>query len=338
MIRSAIGITKPKLSSKLMKLFNWNLERVIDSTVKDGIDAKQDMESVRGLFDYVVNNKVKIPAALINRVPDKMQNEVIIEQKHPMDELLEAIKILIDRVDLEIIGRGSASKGNRIPGLIDRQNTPIIELGLSAVNNPLYDLAIGLMKDYNRSIAIMLEKTKDKENVELLRKEGIEKIQADLLKDLSDFSDDERYLIANVWAYEIYKGSSAIHDSILWIGNKENLRGTASDTIAMLANAGLAFHVKKNGSIKRYAELKETVTELKEIRVWNKEGLCADLFSDVHEIFAENKQVLLGDIILNLGDEYKIDEGRYKVKAIVQSISRKDKVRTLKNSLTIYIY
>ena len=276
MLRSAIGITKPKLMSTLIKKFNWNLERIIDATVKEGVDAKEDMESVRGFFNYIIENRVKIPAALLNRFPEKMQSEVVIELKHPMDELLEAIKILIDRIDLEILGRGSASRSNRITGLIDNLDTPIVELGMSAVNNPLYDLAVGIMKDYKRTIAIMLETTKDKDYVELLRKEGIEVIQTDLLRKMSVFSSDERSLIVNIMAYEIYKGSSAVHDSIIWIGDKENLKGTASDTIVMLANAGLAYHVKKNGGVSRYQELKRAVTELKEVRVWSKEPFRAD--------------------------------------------------------------
>jgi len=338
MLRSALGITKPKLLTKLTKQFNWNLERIIDATVKEGNAAEADMESVHGLFNYVIENGVKVPAALINRFPDKMQNEVVIELRHPMDELLEAIKILIDRTDFEILGRGSASKGNRIPGLIDNLDTPLIELGMSAVNNPMYDLAVGIMKDYKKGIAVMLEQTKDNDNVELLRKEGIETIQTDLLRKMDDFSSDERTLIVNVWAYEIYKGSSAVHDSIIWIGDKEDFRGTAADTIAMLANAGLAFHVKKNGGVSRYQELKKAVTELKEVRVWSKEPLRADLFSGINEILAGNREILLGDTVFKIGDECTLADGSYKVKAIAQSISRKDKVRTLKNSLTIYLY
>ncbi len=337
MIRSAIGITKPKMLSKLMKSFNWNLERIIDATVKDGIDAKEDMEAVYGLFQYVIDNHVKVPNSLLNRFPDKMQSDVAIEPKHPMDLLLDAIKILIDRIDIEILGRGSASRGNRIPGLIDHLETPIIELGMTSINNPMFDMAIGLLKGYNRSIAIMLESTKDLENIEVVRKEKIDAIQADLLKELSGFSKDERSLMVNVIAYEIYKGNSAVHDSILWIGDKGDLPGTASDMIEMLANAGLGYHVKKNGSVKRYAELKKATTGLKEIRVWAKEELRPEIFLGINEILAENKQVLLGETLLNLGDECSLQEGSYQIKNITQSISRKDRNRILKNSLTIYL-
>ncbi|MHB1687915.1 MAG: hypothetical protein ACYCVH_11125 [Ignavibacteriaceae bacterium] len=337
MIRSAIGITKPKLLTRLIKQFNWNLERIIDATVKDGIDAKDDMEAVRELFNYVVENKVKVPKSLLNRFPEKMQIELTIESKHPLDLLLDAIKTLIDRIGLEILGRGSASRGNRIPGLIDHLETPIVELGLTSLDNPMFDLAIRLMKGYNRSIAIMLDKTKDMDNVEILRKEGIEKIQVDLLKELSVFSSDERSMIVNVFAYEIYKGNSAVHDSILWIGRKGDLTGTTSDMIEMLANTGLAYHVKKNGSVKRFTELKEASTELKEIRVWSKEEIRPEIFLGINEIIAENKQVLLGDTLLNIGDECKLQNGNYRVKTIVQSISRKDRNRILKNSLTIYL-
>ena len=337
MIRSSIGITNPELSAKLMRMYNWNLERVIDSIVKDGIDAKEDMEAVYGLFNYVVENKVKVPQSLLNRFPDKMQCLLNIDNKHPMDLLLGAIKILIERIDLEILGRGSASRGNRIQGMIDRIQTPIVELGLTSIDNPMFDIAVGLLKGYNREIAIMLESTKDMENAEFIRKEKIEAIQLDLLKELSGFSKDERVLIVNVCAYEIYKGNSAVHDSILWIGDKDNLRGIAADTIEMLANSGLANHVKKNGSITRYAELKKATTELKEIRVWSKEEIRPEKYLGIIEILAEGNQILIGDTFLNLGDECKLKEGCYKIKTIVKSISRKDRNRVLKNSLTIYI-
>ena len=202
----------------------------------------------------------------------------------------------------------------------------------------MYDLAVGIMKEYKRSIAIMLEKTKDEENVELLRKEGIEKIQSDLLRQMSDFSCDERSLIVNIWAYEIYKGTKAVHDSILWIGDKESLKGTAADTISMLANTGLAYHVKKNGGIKRYAELREAVTELKEVRVWSKNELRAEDYFNVKEILVEGKTALLDDSILNVGDEILLQDGNYNVKNVAQSRSRKNNGKVLKNSLTIYLY
>ncbi|MCL5030056.1 MAG: hypothetical protein M1480_13665 [Bacteroidetes bacterium] len=338
MIRSAIGITKPKLSTKLLKQFNWNLERIIDATVKDGIDAKDDMAAVQGLFQYVVENNVRVPKSLLSRFPEKMQNNISIESKHPMDLLLDAIKILIDRIDVEILGRGSASKGNRIPGMIDRIDTPIIELGLLAINNPLYDAAIGLLKGYNRDIAIMLETTKNVDNAELIRKEKIEAIQTKLLKKLSVYSLGDRQLIVNVFAYEIYKSSSSVHDSILWIGDKGNNRGTTSDMIEMLANVGLAYHIKKNGSVTRYAELTEVISELKQIRVWSKEELRADIFSSASEIMVDDKSVLINDKILNLGDECKITSGSYKIKNVVQSVSRKNNSRFLKNSITVYLF
>jgi hypothetical protein len=66
--------------------------------------------------------------------------------------------------------------------------------------------------------------------------------------------------------------------------------------------------------------------------------LCPDLFSGIEEILAGNREVLLGETVLNIGDECTLEDGSYKVKAIAQSLSRKDKVRILKNSLTIYLY
>ena len=61
------------------------------------------MEAVRGLFNHVMENKIKVPKSLLNRFPEKMQSEVSIDAKHPMDLLLDAIKILIERIDLEIL-------------------------------------------------------------------------------------------------------------------------------------------------------------------------------------------------------------------------------------------
>jgi hypothetical protein len=66
--------------------------------------------------------------------------------------------------------------------------------------------------------------------------------------------------------------------------------------------------------------------------------LRADLFYGINEILAGNRDILLSDTVLNLEDECILAHGNYKVKAIAQSIGRKDKVRTLKNSLIIYLY
>ena len=337
MIRSAIDIMQPELFEELKQRFNWNLERIIDATVKDGVDAKEDMDAVTGLFKHVAVNKICVPETIKHRFPESIRGEVIIATKHPLDELLGAIKYLIAKTDKDILGEGSAAKGNRILGMIDNLKTPIIELGLSAINNPIHDVAINLMKNYNQKIAILRESTKDKNNPETLRTEGIEKIQNSLLKELGKFTGDERYLIVNIWSYNIYKSVAAVHDSILWIGDKDDLRGTASDTIEMLANTGFAFHVNNDEYLKRFREVHEPSTELKQIRVWSKEELRAEDFSGFTQLTIQGKEVLLGDAVLNLGDEFKIENNTYPIKTVVQSLSRKNKDIPLKNSLTIYL-
>ncbi len=89
------------------------------------------------------------------------------------------------------------------------------------------------------------------------KKEVIAEVQTELLTELSKFTEDERVEIANSWAYQIYKSDRAIHDSILWISDKENLKGTATSTIQMLSNIGEGLQIRRNGSIKRFKEKRD---------------------------------------------------------------------------------
>lgn len=340
MLMSAIGITNKTLHRELMKEFNWNLERIIDSTVKDGTDAEEDMAKVRAFFQKVKDDKIGIPKALMSRVPDKIRAEVAYVDNHPVDQLLNAVEYLVKRTDIEVLGEGSVSKGNRVKGMIDDLNIPFIEIGRANLNNPMTDIAINLMKQYNKGMAILLDSTKELplNERELKRKAGIEQIQISLLNKLSGYTEDERSLLTQCWAYEIYKTDKAVHDSILWIGDKEGVTGTGEDTIRMLCNAGIGSQInKEENKLTRAVNIVNPQTQLESIRVWSKEELKPALFTGISEIRIENGQATVNGQLVNLGDENKLTDGIYRIKTAVQSTSRKNKLVLLKNSLTIYL-
>jgi hypothetical protein len=338
MIRSSIGINNPAKQKKLAKLFPWNLERVIDSVVKDGVNCSEDLFAVENMYQHIIENGFELPLTLIKRLPESKQTKIIPAQKHKLDQLFEAVKFLIAQADKEVLGEGSASRQNRIPGIIDRCQIPLIEIGLSNIANPLSEIAYSLLKSYNRKIAILLDRTKElpTEEKENIRAVEIEKIQKQFLTELNGFSKDERAEIVKSIAYQIYKSESFVHDSILWISGKENLCGTADDMIEMLANIEVAAHVKKNGDVERYFEKRVNICETKMIRVWSKEKVFANNFSACSEILIAANQVLIGETILNLGEEIKIEEGSYQIKNIVQAISKKNN-SVLSNSLAVYL-
>lgn len=338
MIRSSIGINHPAKQKKLAKLFPWNLERVIDAVVKDGVNCSEDLFAVESMYQHIIENGFELPQTLIKRLPESKQTKIIPAQKHKLDQLFEAVKFLIAQADKEVLGEGSASRQNRIPGIIDRCQIPLIEIGLSNIANPLSEIAYSLLKGYNRKIAILLDRTKDLsiEEKENIRAVEIEKIQKHFLTELNNFSNDERAEIVKSIAYQIYKGESFVHDSILWISGKENLCGTADDMIEMLANIEVAAHVKRNGDVKRYFEKRINTCEIKMIRVWSKEKVFANNFSECCEILIAANQVLIGDTILNLGEEIRIEEGSYQIKNIVQALSKKNNL-VLSNSLAVYL-
>ncbi len=74
-----------------------------------------------------------------------------------------------------------------------------------------------------------------------------------------------------------------------------------------------------------------------QIRVWSKETLSADKFSDTHELLIENSKVLIGDTQVNLGDECVIADGIYSVKSIAQLRSKRDAAKLLMKSLAVYL-
>jgi len=339
MIMSSIGITNKALHRELMKEFNWNLERIIDSTVKDGTDAEEDMAKVLAFFLRIKDDKIALPKALMSRIPDKMRIEINFSVNHPADQLLDAVEYLVKRADMEVLGEGSVSSGSRVKGLIDELNIPFIEIGRANMDNPMTDIAVNLMKQYNKGMAILLDSSKELpiNEREFKRKAGIEKIQVNLLNKLSGYTEDERSLLTQCWAYEIYKTDKAVHDSILWIGDKEGVTGTGEDTIRMLCNAGIGSQINREESkLTRAVTIVKPQTQLEFIRVWSKNELTPELFSGVSEIKIENGQTIVKEQLLNLGDENKLNDGIYRIKTAVQSTSRKNKLVLLKNSLTLY--
>jgi hypothetical protein len=339
MIRSAIGITKPAIANELTRTFTWNLERVIDSVVKDGIACAEDLMAVEGLINYVAGNKVEIPYCLKCRIPESKREHVAFAKAHPVDKLLEAIMFIVNQADKEILGSGSASRGDRIPGLIDRCDVPLIEIAESNFGNPMFDTAMALLKRYNKRMSILLDSTKEMPEFEReeKRKLEIEKIQRELLISMSQYSQEERQLIVQAWAYEIYKSDKAVHDSILWISATPELKGTGEDTIQMLANVGIACQIRKNGSVRRKIEKNIPAPETVSIRVWTKEELSKDAMAGVKNIEIAGKEVLAGEVKVNLGDEVAIRDGMYAVREITPAYSRKNGTYALKNSLTLLL-
>ncbi|MDF1612622.1 hypothetical protein [Stygiobacter electus] len=238
MIKSAVGINNKEQHEILTNKFNWNLERVIDSVVKDGITCKEDIEAVEKLNEYIIYNEIPIPKCLRNRIPESKRERVAISDRHILDQLLEGVKYLIKNIEIEIVGSGAVSRGNRIKGIIDYIETPIIEIARANEGNKNQEEAKQLLREYNQKISELIETTKEENEEE--RKKGIEEIQTKLLEKINIYTIEERKEISKAWAYEIYKTEKSVHDSILWISSKENLRGTGEDTIEMLAEIGLA--------------------------------------------------------------------------------------------------
>jgi len=338
MIRSAIGINDPDKQKELNDLYPWNLERVIDSVVKDGISCSDDLSAVENMYKHIIANKYELPTTLLKRLPESKGCEAVPANNHKLDELFEAVKFLVKQADLDILGEGSASRHNRINGLIDQCNVPLIEIGTSNLNNPMNDCAQNYMGIYNRKIGALLGRTSNlpSETREIVRSKEIEQIQRQLLQDLNCFSTQERIEIIKSIAYNIYKGQGFVHDSILWISDKGELNGTADIMIEMIANMELAAHVNSNDIVSRFYEKREPYSESRAIRVWSKSKLSCEHLSETTEILISQEQALIGETLLNIGEEVKIEDGIYLVKSIAPSISRKNG-SILSNSLTIYL-
>ncbi len=154
MCLSGICVTNKSLFKKLNKKYKWNLEAIIDATVKDGSSADDEINTIKNFLDDIITSDTAIPKSLIHRLPKKLRGVATIHKNHPLDQLLDAIETLIKETDLEIIGSGAVSKGNRIAGIIDNLNTPIVELGLANNVNPMYDVVLKLLGLYKRAMAL----------------------------------------------------------------------------------------------------------------------------------------------------------------------------------------
>ena len=337
MIKSAIGIENVEAFNNLNNLFNWNLERIIDSTVKDGIACDEDMNSIRSMYEFIIENKIEMPKSIIHRLPGKLQDEAVIKEGHLLDQLLDAIKILVDKTDKEIVGRGSVKKGNRIEGWIDRLDIPVIELGLFNLGNKMKLESQILQKKYNREVAIQIEKTNKLPQFERnkILKEKIEIIQNKFLQKLEKYSENERRDIMSNMAYEIYKSKSAVHDSILWINGTDGTKGTAFEMIGILSEIGEAYKVKKNGCVKR-EQTKQEIKAISEIRVWTEQKRELKKINAGVEVVIENRQILLGNTLLNLGDECSLRDGIYSLLNIAPQFS-KSKNSYLNNSFSAVV-
>jgi len=340
MIRTAIRISYPAKAKKLFSQFSWNLENIIDASVKEGSGADEDMNQINSFFSFIAEKGLTIPKSLLTRIPERIRGQVRQAKNHPLDELYDALEILIKEADSEVLGRGAASRGDRIQGLIDRVEVPILELGLAAVESPFTDLGVSLLKRYNKDIAILMDSTKDKVDTEVLRQQGIEKIQSRFLTTLAAYDEDIRTTLTNIWAYEIYKSQSQVHDSILWISDKNGISGTARDTIRMICNLGLGMEISSYTLPERKNvkyDFTTTVNSVRSVRVWATQPLQIESFQSVTEIIVRGKEVLMKDIQLNLGDDTPCLDGIYKIQALSHSTSKKNSSKILNNSLTVYL-
>lgn len=232
MIRSAIGIINQKLMNRIINKYKWNLERVIDATVKDGINCSEDFDLVQEFYEQITKDQIPIPKTLLNRIPARYREQVKIAKNHPLDELFDALKYVIEDTDLKILGKGTGD--SRIKGWIDSIEPPI-ELITPIKDNPMKDIALEMLKEYNSKVAELMRKCNESN---VFDKTEFENIKDELLTKMNNYNNKERKLIVKVWAEEIYKSSGHIHDSILWLCGK-GIRGTADDMIDVLTELGL---------------------------------------------------------------------------------------------------
>lgn len=332
MLLASIRITDKKLFDQLSESFNWDLEKIIDSTVKDGQDVSDQIEKVRQFFQHIADNKIGIPKVFINRVPQSLRDKISVLPDHPIDQLYEAIKIIIELVNTEIIGRGVAGK-DREKGLIDFIEVPVGEIIKVCRENPLEDISNELMRKHNFAIAELLSSTEhigDMPEREERRKQGIERIQEHLRISLEQFTEEERLLIVQNFMIRTYLSAKSVHDSIIW--NKY----TSDYAINLIISAGLGQQIIFNGKAHRQDAKKELGTDKTAIRVWSKDAITVEDFSEAREITIVGSKVYLSAKELNLGDECKIIDGVYNVYNITQATSKKTG-QFLKNSLTILI-
>ena len=227
MILSAIRITDKPLFNKLKAKHNWDLEKIIDGTIKDGADLKEEMRKVRNFFEEV-SEKCPLPKTLRARLPEKMKERIKYSVNHELDYLLEAIKFIIEEADTEILGKGTISGGNRIPGIIDRLETPIESIMSNNKQNPLEMVAMEMLYQYNYGISKIIND--DKDVIQSTRE-----LKKQLLEYVNIFNQEDKLKIVEAVATQLYKSNKGIHDSILWIDNIDNLRGISDLTIELFS-------------------------------------------------------------------------------------------------------
>lgn len=333
MILASIRITNKKLFNQLSKSFNWNLEKIIDSTVKDGIDVSEEMNIVRKFFQHIADNRIAIPKVFLNRIPQSLKDKVIVIENHPIDQLYEALKVIIESVNKEIVGKGVAGK-EREKSLIDYIEMPVGDMLKVCRENPFEDLSNELMRKYNYAIAQLITYTENISDClerEEKRKLGIERIQEQLKVSLEQYSEEERLLIVQNFMIKTYLSVKSVHDSIIW--NKY----TADYSIKLIISAGLGQQITFNGRAHRQNAVREISSDKQAKRLWSNEEIKAEDFQAVKELILLEGKVYLDSKELNLGDECKINDGVYNVYAVSQAISKKTG-KYLKNSITILIY
>ncbi|NPV10602.1 MAG: hypothetical protein HPY57_02265 [Ignavibacteria bacterium] len=334
MVMNSVALIDKKMFKELKDNFNWNLEKVIDSAVKDNADISDEINKVYDFYEYCVENEVPVPLCLEKRIPEKFRNRVayIEEYLHPLDELYIALVKVIEQVNKEIIGEGVAGK-DRIKGLIDYCEPPVENIFNVCRENPFSDYAVSLLKSYNRGVAAILDDAKEMSMVERIKKieEGIRNVQLQLSETLSQFSEEERLLIVQQFALSVYVYGNSIHDSIIW--NKY----VAGDMIKLLIYAGEGKEIKVSGNrYYREANSLKIDTDKIRVRVWSKDELKPDMFINGSEVLIVDKKVLCCNIELNIGDEVKISDGSFKLEAVSLAYSKKTR-SVLKNSLTFVL-
>ena len=172
MILSAIRISNKKVFNELRKEYAWNLEKIIDGTVKEGTDLTDEILKVKSLLEIATTKYYNlIPKSLHYRLPDKLRKEDKPSTNHKLDFLLEAIKFITEQMDLELTGKGTISQGNRIQGMIDRLNIPIERIIIDDEYNQYYSVAMDLLQEYNMSVAEALKLEDRLEHIPEIKKQ-----------------------------------------------------------------------------------------------------------------------------------------------------------------------
>ncbi len=311
-----------KLFMELKSKFNWNLEKIIDSTVKDAEDVSSEIETIRAFYDYCVENEIPVPLCLAHRAPEKYRDKLsyIEDNLHPLDELYKALKQIIEMVNEEILGKGTGAL--RIKGCIDFCQPEIDKVARMFPQNEYKTRALELFHEYNSKVAKIL--SEDIETDEL-KNDLIKQVQREIADKLEELDEEAIMKIIQVWMLKIYLSEKAIHDSILW--NKH----IAPYTIKLLVLANSTEEISEKACCIEQSlstqhpatEKKEMQTqEVKAIRVWHPEPILADQLQGIQKMLVENRNVKLGEKSLFLGDECSLANGEYKVVLIRQALSK----------------